>query len=101
MIIREARRCGGNGLLYDSFFRQQVAGKADADWSELNTSLYVVTFLVQSSKGGQSCTSCMESDHMQQNCTMSCQRPRSPGLEKRSGHQQLGVLMEGENSSSV
>ena len=91
MIIREARRCGGNGWLqaYDSFFRQQVACKVDADWSELNTSLYAVTFLAQSTKGGQGCTSCMEPDHMQQDCAMSYQRPRSPGPEKRSGHQQL------------
>ena len=66
-----------------------MAGKADADWSELNTSLYVVTFPAQSSKGGQSCTSCMESDHMQHDCSMSCQCPRSPGPEKHSGHQQL------------
>ena len=90
MIIREARRCGGNGWLqYDSFFRQQVAGKVNADWSELNTSLYAVTFLAQSSKGGQSCTSCMESDHWQQDCAITYQHPRSPGPEKRPGRQQL------------
>ena len=72
MIIREARRCGGNGWLqYDSCFQQQVAGNPDADWSSLNTSLYAVTFLAQGGRGGQSCASCMESDHTQQDCAMS------------------------------
>ena len=57
MIVREARRCRGNGwLAYDTYFRQQVAGDPEADWSCLNTSLYEVTFLAQGGKGGQSCT---------------------------------------------
>ena len=84
-IIREARRCGGNGWLqYDSFFRQQVAGNPDADWSSLNTSLYAVTFLAQGGKGGQSCASCMEADHTQQDCAMSGRRPRSPTPKRRA-----------------
>ena len=45
-----------------------------------------MTFLSESSKGGQSSTSYMESDHMQRDCWMSCQRPRSLGPIKRSGH---------------
>ena len=50
MIVREARRCGGNGwLAYDTYFRHQVAGDPEADWSCLNTSLYAVTFLAQAS----------------------------------------------------
>ena len=71
MIIREAWWCRGNGWLqYDSFFQQKVAGTVDADWTELNTSLYAVTFLAKSSKGGQHYTSFMEFDHMQQECVM-------------------------------
>jgi len=51
VIVREARRCGGNGWsAYDTYFRQQVAGPAD--WSCLNTSLYAVTFLAQVGKRG-------------------------------------------------
>lgn len=84
MIIREARRCGGSGWRqYDSYFRQQVAGNPEADWATLNTSLYAVTFLAQGSKGGQSCMSCMESDHSQNECAMLTQRPRSPFHTKR------------------
>ena len=72
LIVREARRCGGNGwLAYDTYFRQQVAGDPSADWSSLNTSLYAVTFLAQGGRGGQSCTTCMESDHSQHECAIS------------------------------
>ena len=47
MIVREARRCGGKGwLAYDQIFRQQAAVRA-TDWSKLNNSLYVTTFLQQ------------------------------------------------------
>ena len=87
MIIREARRCGGNGwLAYDTYFRQQVAGDPKADWSCLNTSLYAVTFLAQGAghgKGGQSCTICMESDHTQYDCAVSRHRSRLPAAVKR------------------
>ena len=52
LIIREARRCGGRGwLAYDSMFRQQVAGRAEANWSKLNSTLYAVTFLAQQGSG--------------------------------------------------
>ena len=89
-IIREARRCGGNGWRqYDSFFRQQVAGNPDAYWSALNTSLYAVTFLAQGGKGGQSCTSCMESDHTQHECAMLSQHPKSPAQAKWATYQPL------------
>ena len=51
MIVWEAIRCGGNGWVHYDSFQQQVAGKVDADWSELNAFLYAVTFLAQSSRG--------------------------------------------------
>ena len=83
--VREARRCGGNGwLAYDTYFRQQVAGDPKADWSCLNTSLYAVTFLAQGGKGGQSCTTCMESDHTQYECAVSRHRSWSPAPAKRT-----------------
>ena len=83
LIVREARRCGGNGwLAYDTYFRQQVAGDPSADWSSLNTSLYAVTVLAQGGRGGQSCTTCMESDHSQHECTISHQRSKSPATKK-------------------
>ena len=83
MIVREARRCGGNGwLAYDTYFQQQVAGGPKADWSCLNTSLYAVTFLAQGGKGGQSCTTCMETDHTQYDCAVSRHRSQLPTLAK-------------------
>ena len=83
LIVREARRCGGNGwLAYDTYFRQQVAGDPSADWSSLNTSLYAVTVLAQGGRGGQSCTTCMESDHSQHECAISHQRSKSPAPKK-------------------
>ena len=96
MIVREARRCGGNGwLAYDSYFRQQVAGNSSADWSHLNTSLYAVTFLAQGGKTGVNCSTCMGSDHTQQDCalfhlqsrtqpTLKRPRPPSPEFKRRA-----------------
>ena len=82
MIVREACRCGGNGwLAYDTYFRQKVAGDPEADWSCLNTLLYAVTFLGQGGKGGQSCTTCMETDHTQY---VSRHRSQLPTLAKRA-----------------
>ena len=77
LIVREARRCGGNGwLAYDTYFRQQVAGDPSADWSSLNTSLYAVTFLAQGGRGSQNCATCMESDHSQHECAISQENAR-------------------------
>ena len=85
LIVREARRCGGDGwLAYDSYFRQQVVGDPTADWSGLNTSLYAVTFMAQGGKGGQSCTTCMETDHGREDCAMLQHRSLSPHPAKRA-----------------
>lgn len=84
MIVREACRCGGNGwLAYDTYFRQQVAGDASADWSRLNTSLYAVTFLAQGGKGGLNCSTCMGSDHSQQDCALFHLQSRSQPTLRR------------------
>ena len=52
-LLREARRCGGNGWqTYDTMFCQQVANNPSADWLKLNSSLYAVDFLAnQNGKG--------------------------------------------------
>ena len=85
LMVREARRCGGNGwLAYDTYFRQQVAEDPTADWSRLNTALYAVTFMAQGAKGGQNCTTCMETDYTQDDCAVSSLRSRSPTPAKRA-----------------
>ena len=85
LMVRETRRCGGNGwLAYDTYFRQQVVGDPTADWSRLNTPLYAVTFMAQGAKGGQNCTTCMETDHTQDDCAVSSLRSRSPTPAKRA-----------------
>ena len=77
LIVREARRCGGNGWqTYDSMFRQQVVGHPDADWSKLNSTLYAVTFLAESG-GGKNCPLCMETDHKEDDCALSLAKPSS------------------------
>ncbi len=49
IIVREVRRCGGGGWrAYDVMFRQLAASSSNIDWSKLNSSSYVVTFLAQS-----------------------------------------------------
>ena len=77
LIVREARRCGGNSWqTYDSMFRQQVVGQANADWSKLNSTLYAVTFLAQSGRG-KNCALCMESDHKEDECALAQAKPLS------------------------
>ena len=81
LIVREARRCGGNGWqTYDSMFRQQVVGQKNADWSRLNSTLYAVTFLAQAG-GGKNCPLCMESDHKEEDCALA---QSTPSHAKRS-----------------
>ena len=87
-LVREARRCGGNGwMAYDTAFRQQAATDPHCDWSKLNNSLYPVTFMAQASGRGKCCPHCLESDHPGDECALSPrprqesrQRPQSPGL---------------------
>ena len=44
----------------------RLLGMPQADWSCLNTSLYAVPFLAHGGKGGLNCSTCMGSDHAQQ-----------------------------------
>ena len=70
MIVREARRCGEKRwLAYDQMFRQQAA-ISPADWSKLNNSLYSTTFLQQQNGRGRTCTHCMETDHVANECSL-------------------------------
>ena len=56
IIICEARRCGGGGWQgYDRMFRQQAALSPGLDWSQVNSSLFAVTFLAQQNGRGKTC----------------------------------------------
>ena len=71
MLLREARRCGGNGWqTYDTMFRQQVANNPTADWSKLNSSLYAVNFLANQNGKGRTCQHCLETDHSSNECAL-------------------------------
>ena len=70
LIIAEHRRCGGRGwLLYDTAFRQQITDIRNADFSRLNQSLYLTTFVAYGGKG-RSCSRCLMSDHTQEECAL-------------------------------
>ena len=76
MIVREARRCGGKGWqAYDSMYRQQAANNPSADWSQLNNSLYAVTFLANQNGRGRICQHCLETDHAANDCALAPYRP--------------------------
>ena len=76
MVVREARRCGGGGWReYDAMFRQLAATTATCDWSKLNTSIYAVSFLAQSSRG-RMCSYCLEPDHVAEACALAPSVPR-------------------------
>ena len=71
LIVREARRCGGNGWReYDSMFRQQAASAMELEWSKLDSSLYAVTFLAQQSGRGRICRWCQETDRPSGECAL-------------------------------
>ena len=78
-ILREARRCGGNGWRgYDSMFRQLAATDEKTDWSRLNPSLFATTFLAQQGTGGKICQLCMGADHMQDECALAPLQAKAP-----------------------
>ena len=95
-MLREARRCGGQGWrAYDAMFRQLAAAEPSTDWSRLNPSLYATTFLAQQEKGGKCCHLCMGSDHTTEEYVLAPLQPRSlksgpQGGEK--GERQGGAL---------
>ena len=70
LLISEHRRCGGRGwILYDSAFHQQISDIREADFSKLNQSLYLTTFVAYGGRG-RSCNRCLLSDHAQEECAL-------------------------------
>ena len=78
LIVREARRCGGKRwLAYDSYFHQQAVGDDKADWSQLNQSLYTVTFITRGERTkGRCCVLCLESNHAEEQCALYTPPPK-------------------------
>ena len=73
-LIREARRCGGQGwLLYDSAFCQQITSFDAVDFSKINQSLYSTMFLAYGA-GARFCPECMMADHSQEECALHLSR---------------------------
>ena len=84
LIIAEHRRCGGEGwLLYEMAFHQRISNIKEADFSKLNQSLYLTTFVAY----GRSCSRCLLSDHSQEECALHPHQVASTGprLEDRRG----------------
>ena len=99
-ILREARRCGGNGWrAYDAMFRQLAATDDTIDWSRLNPSLYATTFMVQQGGGSRICHLCMGADHVQDDCALAplqtnAQSQQTPGTSDLSDTQGIGNRQE-------
>ena len=93
-VVREARRCSGTGWQgYDTMFRQHAANTdKETDWSQLNNSLYAVTFLPQQNGRGKTCELCLETDHVAADCALQNQRNRSklPAKFPTKGHLDWG-----------
>ena len=71
LMVREARRCSGQGWRdYDAMFRQQAGSAEELEWDKLNSSLYAVTFLAQTGRGGRPCRWCQEVDHLSSECAL-------------------------------
>ena len=86
IIIREARRCGGGGWQgYDRMFRQQAASSPGLDWSQLNSSLFAVTFLAQQNGRGKTCRFCLETDHSDEECALAPVAPQARPLSSAHG----------------
>ena len=69
-MISEFRRCGGRGWrLYDMAFRQHATSLESTDFSKINQGMYATTFLAYGGRG-QSCLSCMLSDHTSEECAL-------------------------------
>lgn len=103
IIIREARRCGGGGWQgYDRMFRQQAVSSPGLDWSQLNSSLFAVTFLAQQNGRGKTCRFCLETDHVDEECALAPTAPQprqlmpSQGPQGSLSHQDLS-LREGRS----
>ena len=94
LMIREARRCGGDGWQgYDTMFRQLAATVPSTDWGQLNSALYTVTFMAQQNGKGKTCQYCLETDHQSGDCALAPRKqvvgqggfglPMSAGMEAR------------------
>ena len=94
LMIREARRCGGDGWQgYDTMFRQLAATVPSTDWGQLNSALYTVTFMAQQNGKGKTCQYCLETDHQSGDCALAPRKqvvgqggfglPVSAGMEAR------------------
>ena len=89
LIMREARRAGGNGWLsYDSTFRQNAAVLPEVSWTTLDPSLHAATFLALRSGEGKHCALCGSLDHQSEDCALvplSLQAPSPGGSDKPPG----------------
>ena len=71
LVVREARRNGGDGWRsYDAIFRQNAAVSPDVDWSQLDSALYTSTFLAQRTQAGLFCHHCFGADHVTRDCAL-------------------------------
>ena len=61
-----------------------MAGRAEADWSKLNSTLYAVTFLAQQGSG-KNCILCMESDHREEDCALAKVKSSSSWQKPNAG----------------
>ena len=96
LIMREARRAGGNGwLTYDSAFCQNAAVLLEVSWTTLDPSLHAATFLAFRSREGKHCALCGGSDHQAEDCALaplSLQAPSPGGSDKPPGPAMPKVL---------
>ena len=71
LIIREARRAGGDGWVsYDAVFRQNAAQDNTTEWSKLDASLHSSTFLSTRRTNTTFCSLCLESNHTSSRCAL-------------------------------
>ena len=70
-------------------FRQQAGLSPGLDWSQLNSSLFAVTFLAQQNGRGKTCRFCLETDHSDEECALA---PGAPQVQQPSSLQGQGPL---------
>lgn len=98
-LVREARRCGGNGWQeYDLMFRQQATA-TELKWASINSSLYTVTFGAPASRVQSLpidktqaralgvCKWCQEPDHTSVDCALA---PQERNQDRRGSRGEVG-----------
>ena len=70
-------------------FRQQAGLSPGLDWSQLNSSLFAVTFLAQQNGRGKTCRFCLETDHSDEECALA---PGAPQVQQPSSLQGIPLL---------